>query len=84
MYIGRLRPRMPRWFSSKGSVTARRRRIQVWGVNREVRTGVKRLESERLERTLERDAAIQVPSIRIDTEEQSGRLIEVALFLKGC
>jgi hypothetical protein len=76
---------MPQWFSSKGSITARRRRIQVWGVNREVRTGVKRLESERLvERTLERDAAIQEPSIRIDTEEQSGRLIEVALFLKGC
>jgi hypothetical protein len=53
-------------------------------VNREVRTGVKRLESEGLERTLERDAAIQVPSVRIDTNEQSGRLIEVALFLKEC
>jgi hypothetical protein len=32
------------------------RRIQVWGVNRKVRTGVKRLGNERLERALERDA----------------------------
>jgi hypothetical protein len=53
-------------------------------VNREVRTGVKRLESEGLERELERDAAIQVLSIRIDADEQSGRLLEVALFLKEC
>jgi hypothetical protein len=49
MYIGRLRPRMPRWFSSKGSVTARRRRIQVWGGNREVITGVERLKGEGVE-----------------------------------
>jgi hypothetical protein len=53
-------------------------------VNREVTTAVKRLESKGLERELERDAAIQVPSIRIDTDKQSGRLIEVALFLKEC
>jgi hypothetical protein len=56
MYIGHLRPRMPRWFSSKGSVTASIRRIQVWGVNRKVRTGKKRLRNEGLERALERDA----------------------------
>jgi hypothetical protein len=53
-------------------------------MNREVRTGVKQLGSEGLERALKRDAAIQIPSIRIDTVEQSGRLIEVALFLKEC
>ena len=37
----------------------RRRRIQVWDVNRKDGTGVKRLESEGLERRVERDAAVQ-------------------------
>jgi hypothetical protein len=62
MYIGRLRSRMPRWFSSKGSVTAKRRRIQVWGVNREVRTGVERLESKGVENL---DSNGRVESIHI-------------------
>jgi hypothetical protein len=45
--------------------------------------GVKRLESEGLERDLNemRDSSA---SIRIDIDKHSGRLIEVALFLKGC
>jgi hypothetical protein len=55
VYISRLRPMMLR----EGVVTEGRRSVQVWDVNREVGTGVKRLEREGLERELERDAAVR-------------------------
>jgi hypothetical protein len=54
VYISRLRP----WMLREGVVTEGRRSVQVWDVNRKVGTGVKRLESEGLERELERDAAV--------------------------
>jgi hypothetical protein len=42
----------------KDFVIARRRRVQVWCLNREVGTGVKRLESG-VERAFEQDATVR-------------------------
>ena len=53
----------------------------MWDVNRKAGTGVKRLESEGLERGLETGCSGSRINIRISIDRLSGRLIEVALFL---
>jgi hypothetical protein len=39
--------------------------VQVWGVNREVKTGMKQLESGGLEKKLERDATVLGPALEL-------------------
>jgi hypothetical protein len=60
----------------------RRREAQVWDEHSKAGTGVKRLESEGLESGLELGCSNSRINIRISIDRLSGRLIEVALFLK--
>jgi hypothetical protein len=60
----------------------RRREAQAWDKHSKARTGVKRLESKRLESGLETGCSSSRINIRISIERLSGCLIEVALFLK--
>jgi hypothetical protein len=60
----------------------RRREAQVWDKHSKAGTGVKRLESEGLESGLKTGCSSLRINIRISIDRLSGRLIEVALFLK--
>jgi hypothetical protein len=60
----------------------RRREAQVWDKHSKAGTGAKRLESEGLESGLETGCSSSRINIRISIDRLSGRLIEVALFLK--
>jgi hypothetical protein len=60
----------------------RRRETQVWDKHSKAGTGVKRLESKGLDSGLETGCSNSRINIRISIDRLSGRLIEVALFLK--
>jgi hypothetical protein len=59
----------------------RRREAQVWDKHGKAGTGVKRLESKRLESGLKTGCSSSRINIRISIDKLSGCLIEVALFL---
>jgi hypothetical protein len=54
----------------------------VWDKHNKTGTGVKRLESEGLESGLKTGCSSSRINLRIGIDRLSGRLIEVALFLK--
>jgi hypothetical protein len=60
----------------------RRRETQVWDKHSKDGTGAKRLESEGLESGLKTGCSSSRIHIRTSIDRPSGRLIEVALFLK--
>jgi hypothetical protein len=60
----------------------RRREVQVWDKHSKAGTGVKPLESKGLESGLKTGCSSSRINIRISIHRLSGRLTEVALFLK--
>jgi hypothetical protein len=78
VYICHLR----RGAATGGCRYKRRREAQVWSMHSKAGTGEKRSESEGLESGLETGCSSSRINIKISIDRLSGRLIEVALFLK--